>query len=154
MYPNGKEKSTIYTAEGSWSDKFEIKDSNKRIVDSYNAKAMPKTPLTVRPIEQQDPLESRRAWQKVAEAITKGDMDTTSSEKSLIENQQRALRKQEKEENREWERRYFTKKERHELFERLVREIPGGEIDSDKTNGIWFFDAEKARVAPGTSYEY
>ncbi|KAF1348169.1 hypothetical protein BDV97DRAFT_217760 [Delphinella strobiligena] len=154
LFPNGNEKQTLYTVEGQWSDKFEIKDANKRIVESYNAKATPKTPLTIAPIDEQHPLESRRAWKKVADAIIKGDMDTTSSEKSLIENQQRAMRKQEKEENREWERRYFKQKERHELYERLAKEIPGGEIDSDKTNGIWHFDPERASTGEAKTFNY
>lgn len=155
MYPHGREKDAIYTVEGQWSDKFEIKDTrSKKIVETYNAKNTPKTPLTVAPLESQDPLESRRAWRKVADAITKGDMDRTSVEKSLIENTQRQMRKEEKEENREWDRRYFSKKERHELFERLNKEIPGGEIDSEKTNGIWFFDAQKAATAPGHAFSY
>lgn len=151
LYPSGRnpEKDAIYTVDGQWSEKFEIREaSTKRLIDSYNAKNTPKTPLTVAPIEEQDELESRRAWRKVAEAIQRGDMDTTTLEKSTIENRQRAMRKAEKEEGREWERRYFTRKERHELFERLVKEIPGGEIDSDRTNGIWFFDSEKAAKAP------
>ncbi|KAL1311431.1 hypothetical protein AAFC00_001592 [Neodothiora populina] len=144
MFPNGKEKDVIYTVEGQWSEKFEIKDAHKRLVESYNAKAQPKTPLQVAPIDEQHPLESRRAWKKVADAIQRGDMDATTAEKSLIENQQRSMRKEEKESSREWERAYFTKQDRHELFEQLSRHIPGGEIDSDRTNGIWFFDANKA----------
>lgn len=153
LYPHGKEKDALYSVEGQWSDQFTIKDTRtKKLVDSYNAKAQPKTPLSVAPLEQQNPLESRRAWRKVADAITKGDMDTTSSEKSLIENTQRAMRKQEKEEGREWERSFFSKKERHELFERLNREIPGGEIDAEKTNGIWFFDDAKATAKTGRKY--
>jgi hypothetical protein len=155
LYPSGKEKDAIYSVEGQWSDKFEIKDNRtKRVVDAYNAKAAPKTPLSVAPVEDQHPLESRRAWGKVAAAIQKGDMDTTSAEKSLIENQQRAMRKAEREEGREWDRRYFSKKDRHAIFERLVKEIPGGDLETDKTNGIWFFDAEKARAAEGTQYDY
>lgn len=145
MYPSGKEKDTLYTVDGQWSDKFEIKDTRtKKVVDSYSAKSTPKTPLSVAPIEQQHPLESRRAWKKVADAITKGDMDTTSAEKSLIENEQRALRKTEQNEAREWERAYFTRKDRHEVFERLVKDIPGGEVEADKTGGIWHFDDAKA----------
>ena len=155
LYPSGREKDVLYTVEGQWSDKFEIKDTRtKKIVETYNAKSAPKTPLTVAPISEQDPLESRRAWSKVAAAITKGDMDTTSAEKSLIENQQRAMRKTEKEQGKEWDRRYFSKKDHHAIFERLVKEIPGGDIETDKTNGIWFFDADKARTAPGTQYSY
>lgn len=140
MYPHGKsEKDAIYTVEGQWTDQFTIKDARKKTVDTYNAKTTPKTPLTVAPIDQQDPLESRRAWRKVAEAIQKGDMNTTQAEKSLIENQQREMRKKEKEEGKEWERRYFRRIPHSAPFESLIKEVPGGSIDTDQTNGIWEF---------------
>lgn len=147
MYPHGREKDVIYTVDGQWTEAFTIKDAKKHTVDSYNAKSMPKTPLTVAPLEEQDALESRRAWRKVADAITKGDMDTTSAEKSLIENQQREMRKKEQAEGREWERRFFTRVDRFDYFEKLIKEVPGASIDSDKTNGVWEFDREKAKAA-------
>lgn len=91
-------------------------------------------------------MESRRAWQKVAQAIEKGDLDTTSQEKTKIEEAQRALRRKEKEENREWERRYFIRTETYPVYTELaakINEVP----DSDKTNGVWSFDIEKAKRA-------
>lgn len=145
MYPHNREKDTIYTVEGQWSDNFTIKDSHKKTVESYDAKKTPRTPLQVAPLDQQDPLESRRAWKKVADAINKGDMDTTSGEKSMIENQQRQLRIKEKEEGSEWPRRYFTRVERSEKFEQMVQYVPEGRTDADKTNGVWMFDANKAK---------
>src|ERR1041385_7171834 len=94
-------------------------------MDSYNAKITMTTPLSIAPIEEQDPLESRRAWRKVQEAIGRGDYEVTGAEKSKIENEQRELRKKEKEEGREWERRYFTRVEEDPIFTRLAekREI-------------------------------
>ncbi|KAK1002503.1 Oxysterol-binding protein 4 [Friedmanniomyces endolithicus] len=61
MYPHGQEKdkqAVIYTADGTWTDTFTIKDAKKNTVLTYNAKREPKTPLTVAPIDQQDPLET------------------------------------------------------------------------------------------------
>ena len=153
MYPNGREKDVIYTAEGQWSDNFTIKDSHKKVVDSYDAKKTPKTALSVAPIEQQDPLESRRAWSKVAEAINRGDMDTTSAEKSLIENQQRELRKKEKEQGSEWQRRFFHRVSNSPRFDRMIKEVPGGSLEADKTNGVWEFDQAKAKAA-NPAYEF
>ncbi|CAC9887750.1 unnamed protein product [Aureobasidium pullulans] len=147
MYPNGREKDVIYTAEGQWSDNFVIKDSHKKVVDSYDAKKMTKTPLQVAPIEQQDPLESRRAWSKVAEAINRGDMDTTSAEKSLIENQQRELRKREKEQGSEWQRRFFKRVPNSPHFDAMAHQVPGGSLEADKTNGVWMFDPAMAKAA-------
>lgn len=102
--------------------------------------------MIVAPIDEQDDFESRKAWKKVADAISKGDMDTTSYEKSIIENRQRQMRKQEKEEGREWERRFFSRTAKHPLFEKLAAKI-GEQINDNLTNGIWIFDQEKANEA-------
>ncbi|KAK0286952.1 Oxysterol-binding protein 4 [Friedmanniomyces endolithicus] len=150
MYPHGQEKdktAVIYTAEGTWTDTFTIKDAKKNTVVTYNAKREPKTPLTVAPIEQQDPLETRRAWKRVADAIIKGDMSATGSEKTVIEERQRALRKQEAAEKKEWERRFFSKVDRLPVCEKLFKDVPGGSMEADQTGGIWVFDQEKARNA-------
>lgn len=150
VFPHGKEKSKsdiLYTAEGSWTDKFTIKNAKKEVVETYNAKAEPKTELQVAPVDQQDPLESRRAWRKVAAAIQKGDMNTTSGEKSIIEESQRAMRKQEQAEGKEWERRFFTRAKTLPTFEKLVKEVPYGSLEMDQTNGAWVFDQEKASAA-------
>jgi oxysterol-binding protein-related protein 9/10/11 len=102
--------------------------------------------LSVATIEEQDEMESRRAWQKVAIAISKGDMDVTSAEKSKIENEQRELRKKEKEEGREWERRFFSRTEKDAVFEALGKKI-GETLDAEKTGGVWAWDATKAKDA-------
>jgi hypothetical protein len=116
------------------------------VVDTYDPAVKKTTPLTVAPIEEQDDFESRRAWKKVADAIIKGDMDTTSYQKSIIENRQRAMRKQEKEEGREWERRFFTKTDEYTGFKSLAGKI-GEAVNDNLTNGVWIFDAEKASSA-------
>ena len=150
IYPPGKLNSksdVIYTAEGSWTDSFTLKDAQKNTLETYNARKEPKTELTVVPIEEQDPLETRRAWAEVAKAIQKGDMQGTSNKKSVIEESQRALRKKEKDEGREWERTFFSRVNNLESFEKLVKQLPGGSTEKDHTNGIWVFDMEKARNA-------
>lgn len=149
MYPEGKEKDILYSVEGQWNDSFVIRDGTKKtgdLIEKYSGSLSKTTPLTVAPIEQQDPLESLRAWSKVKEAIMKGDLDTTSFEKSKIEVAQRELRKQEAAENREWQRRYFKKLTQDPVFERLAKSI-GEKIESDRTGGIWQFDPEKANIA-------
>lgn len=145
LYPEGREKELIYTISGQWTGCFTICDAKtKKVVDSFDPNVTKTTQLTVAPVEQQDEMESRRAWQKVAQAISKGDMDTTSYEKSIIENQQRDMRKKEKDEGRKWERRFFTRAETHPVFDTLSKPI-GESINDTATNGIWMFDPEKAR---------
>lgn len=111
-------------------------------VDTYNAKTTKVTPLTVAPLKEQGPLESRRAWSKVQSAIINGDLDTTSAEKTKIEIEQRELRKMEKEEGREWERRYFTKVTEDPVLVALG-DKSGVVLEPEKTDGIWIFDDEK-----------
>ena len=114
-------------------------------METYDGSTAKTTPLTVAPLEQQDERESKRAWKKVADAILKGDMDTVHVEKSKIENAQRDLRKKEQAEGREWERKFFTKVQSDPLFDKLAKPT-GFAIEADKTNGIWRFDAEKAKA--------
>ncbi|ATZ54999.1 hypothetical protein BCIN_11g03080 [Botrytis cinerea B05.10] len=145
LYPTGKEKDVLYTVTGQWTKQFEIKEGGKKsgLIDSYDADATPTTPLIVAPIEEQDPLESRRAWSKVAAGIAVGDMDATGNEKTKIEVSQRELRLKEKNEGRLWERRYFTKMDNCPILQQLAPCIQLT-ADEDKTGGIWRFDEAKA----------
>ncbi|KAF8462990.1 hypothetical protein BDZ91DRAFT_661688 [Kalaharituber pfeilii] len=133
----------LYTVDGQWTGDFTIKDARtKKEIETYNAKTNKITPLTIAPIEKQGPLETRRAWAKVAAAIEKGDYETTGIEKSKIENEQRELRKKEKEAGIVWERRYFTRVDNDEKFSALA-ERAGVVAEPEKTGGMWVFDQEK-----------
>ncbi|PMD14535.1 Oxysterol-binding protein [Hyaloscypha hepaticicola] len=154
MYPTGKEKEVLYTITGQWTKTFEITEGAKKgkVVDSYDTEASTTTPLTIAPIEEQDPYESRRAWQKVAAGIAIGDMDITGEEKSKIEEEQRELRRQEKAEGRTWERRYFSLVENDAVLETLGPVI-GLLPEADKTGGIWRFDETKANALQSKTTE-
>jgi oxysterol-binding protein-related protein 9/10/11 len=148
LYPTGKEKDVKYNVEGQWTDTFSVYAGSKtkgEPVETFSAKSHPTTPLTIAPLEAQDPLESRKAWKVVAEAIQKGDMDTTGIDKTRIENEQRALRLKEKEEGREWERRYFDRVEAksEKLLSDLISKCPGEKVEEDKTGGVWKFSRTK-----------
>ncbi|KAF2145147.1 uncharacterized protein K452DRAFT_221461 [Aplosporella prunicola CBS 121167] len=154
LYPHDKtEKDSIYTIDGQWTDTWQVKKGKAKdvtVVDTYDAKTSKTTPLYVAPLEEQDNMESRKAWSKVAAAIQKGDMDSTSREKSAIENEQREMRRVEKEEGREWVRRYFARTEDYPVFSTLAPRVAEA-IDSDKTNGVWKFDAEKVHTAKASA---
>jgi oxysterol-binding protein-related protein 9/10/11 len=143
LYPDGKEKDILYSVEGQWNNSFIARDAKSKIeIETYSPKSSQTTPLIVAPLDQQDDLESRRAWHAVAEAIERGDMDVTSTEKGKIENAQRELRKKEREEGREWERRYFSRVDPDERFERLAESV-GYQLEADKTGGMWRWDGTK-----------
>jgi oxysterol-binding protein-related protein 9/10/11 len=153
----GDEKHPLYSVDGQWNDTFafsmhESKSTKKgKEVESY--RAMPTTALNVAPIEQQDAFESRRAWRQVAASIAKGDMDAVSHHKSKIENAQRELRKRERDEGREWERKFFKTIGADDVagFDKLVQMVSGATpwagIESEKTAGIWRFDPDRAARA-------
>ena len=145
LYPTGKEKETLYTISGQWTKAFDIFEGSKKgtAVETYDAEVSQTTPLMVAPIEEQDALESRRAWSKVAKGIAVGDMDLTGAEKTKIEVSQRELRQREKAEGRTWERRYFSLVENDTVLNELGPYI-GVTPEADKTGGIWRYDDAKA----------
>lgn len=155
---DGSEKHPLYTVDGQWNDSFTIREGDSKHgkeIDHYDAKAAKTTPLIVAPVEEQDPYESRKAWAKVARSIEKGDMDATSYYKSRIEVAQRALRKKEQEEKREWNRVFFSQADSSNpeevTFQKLAKMISGVNgwqgVEPEKTAGVWRFDAEKMKMA-------
>lgn len=155
VQPTDKDKDVLYNITGQWTKEFEIyqgpakKNSKSTLVAVYDAAGTAQTELKVAPLETQHPLESRRAWAKVAEAIQKGDMDAVSAEKGRIEQAQRNLRIKERSENRSWERRFFTAvqgadKTLQALGKAAVVPLDG---EQDKTGGLWRFDSDKASKA-------
>lgn len=156
----GSEKSPLYSADGQWSEAFTMKEGEgKRAkeIQTFKPADIKLSRINVASIEDQDLLESRKAWANVARSIEKGDMDATSHFKSRIENAQRALRKQEQEEKRDWQRVFFSqadsKSPAEQAFQALVQKISGFGPNSwegvapDKTGGIWRYDEAKARSA-------
>jgi hypothetical protein len=143
------ERKPLYTADGQWSDTFVLRDARgkKGEIEKYTVNKSKTTPLTIAELDQQDLYESRRAWRDVALAIERGDMDATSVAKSRIENAQREMRRIEKEEGREWQRRFFKRVELKDdeplkgLLDFLGINDPScpAALDSDKTGGIWRF---------------
>jgi oxysterol-binding protein-related protein 9/10/11 len=143
-------KDVLYTIEGHWNETFTIHEGSSKkgnVVDTWNSAEQKTSKLKVEPIEAQDPRESNRAWKSVADAIIKGDMDTTSREKSKIENAQRELRKKEQAEGKEWPRTFFSKKDNAEDSIVELAKTAAEPIEPDKTGGVWRFDKDKAQKA-------
>lgn len=154
VFPTDNEKEVLYNVAGQWTKEFEIyqgpakKNSKSTLVSVYDAAGTSQSELKLEPLEKQHPLESRRAWSKVAEAIQKSDMDTVSVEKTKIEQAQRLMRAKETAGNHTWERRYFKAATEDETLT-LLGKAAGVPLDGDKdkTGGLWRFDAEKAAKA-------
>jgi hypothetical protein len=154
IFPTDSEKEVLYNITGQWTKEFEIyegpakKNSKSTLVSTYDAAGTLQTDLTIASLDKQHPLESRRAWGKVAEAIQKGDMDSVSIEKTKIEQAQRVLRLKENTDGQPWERRYFNAATEDETLT-LLGKAAGVPVDGDKdkTGGLWRFDADKAAKA-------
>lgn len=144
MYRTDSPEEDLYTTTGQWSDDLVFKDVRKgAVVDSSHVQLAPRIPLVVADIEDQDPWESRRAWSGVAKAITDGDMRGTGYTKSLIENGQRKMRVDERNEGKIWQQRFFSNAEVGE-FVRKVQEREQLDLGMERTLGVWRYDEAKA----------
>lgn len=144
LYKTGESGKPFRVVEGQWQNgDFDVRDmSSNRLLNIESTESYPLTSLVVAPIEEQDPLESRRAWHKVAQAIEKGDMNTVSAEKTKIEEEQRAMRKTEEVEGIVWPTRYFTKVENWPVLESLAKQIDV-DLQLEGTRGMWKWDEVK-----------
>lgn len=166
---DGSESKPLYSTEGQWSDAFVTKEGHGKKanqVANFKPGDIKISRLNIAPLEEQDVMESRRAWAQVAKAVEKGDMDATSHYKSRIENAQRALRRKEQEEKREWKRVFFSnadaKDPREDQFQELVKMITSSAsvgastwegVAPEKTAGVWRYDEKKAAEAKKPFHE-
>ena len=141
-------KTPLYTISGCWNDSFTIsKGSTGNVVEVWDP-AKPENAVvepTVEPVEEQDPWESRRAWQGVIAALRRGDFGDAVTEKSKVEKAQRLVRAAEKDRgDTKWEPLLFAPlSRRYEEFERLAPAV-GWQTYADQTKGVWKVDREKA----------
>jgi oxysterol-binding protein-related protein 9/10/11 len=147
----GQPATPLYVVEGQWSDAFALREAESHCeVEKFCLPAVPRTPLTTAPLEQQHPLESRRAWRHVASAIRAGDVSTVGREKSRIENEQREMRRREKCAGVEYPRLYFSRACQDPVAERLAEELKDElslDWGLDELHGVWLWDEEKFRRA-------
>lgn len=106
-----KKEKALVTISGQWLGKSYIAKGLSLPLSKdelfYDATATNPEKLMVKAVEQQHPLELRKAWIKVAEAVKKGDFDLIHEEKLKIENDQREQRKQEEADGSKWTTRWF-----------------------------------------------
>lgn len=157
-------ENALVTISGQWSGKCYLAKgsetpSSKTHSLFYDSASSEPEHLQVKPIEQQHPLESRKAWEPVADAIRKADYDLINVEKSKIENKQRELRKQEKETGNKWTTRWFDEVDYEanriedsftnlvNLSQLSIKNCPSGSAKGSKydegTAKHWRFNREK-----------
>lgn len=110
-FASSKKENALVTIAGQWSGKSYVSKGSVSPSSSdelfYDAVAKSPEHLTVKPVEEQHELESRKAWTKVADAIKKGDYDLILKEKTVIEERQRDLRREEAAAGVKWDVRWF-----------------------------------------------
>ncbi|CAN3368369.1 oxysterol-binding protein homolog 4 [Diutina catenulata] len=110
-FSSGKKEKALVTIAGQWSGSSYIAKGSTSPTSKnelfYDAKSQNPEKLVVKPLDKQHHLESRHAWQKVAEAVKEGNYDKIHQEKSKIEEEQREMRKKEQSAGTAWTTRWF-----------------------------------------------
>lgn len=106
------EKKSFLSVSGEWSGLMEAKYN-----DGHNKSSKPevfvdvnKIPVfkkNVRPISEQTDIESRRIWLEVTAGLRLNDIERATNAKCKLEQKQREEAKQRKENNLEWDTKYF-----------------------------------------------
>ncbi|KAJ9632986.1 hypothetical protein H2204_007376 [Knufia peltigerae] len=152
-------KDAVYSLGGHWSSRFGVYNTHGHQVDTFDL-ADPENapaPMTIRPLDQQSPWESRRAWRDTFDAIRRGDQTATVAEKGKLEEAQRRMRKRERAAGQEWECTFFNRvgegedEETDPAVKKLFDVVAASEDGADEverlrgSNGVWRFDPVKAR---------
>lgn len=113
-----------FVVEGQWIDQLSIRQpatdaSKKTLLDTIS---MSRVPITHEPTDET--YESRATWKGVASALKNSDYEAASKLKSVIEQHQRDLRKEEKAKGRTWQRKFFSWKHENEpVLDRLMQTV-------------------------------
>lgn len=96
------------TISGQWSGVSHVQfEKHKKQELFYDLSKAKPVEIEVKPVEQQEELESRRAWLEVAQAIKEGLYEKIALAKSELENKEREKRRVEREEGRKWHQKWF-----------------------------------------------
>ncbi|KAJ4422925.1 hypothetical protein N0V82_002452 [Gnomoniopsis sp. IMI 355080] len=146
VYAPGKpEAEPLYTIKGHWHDTFTIykgtDTSESAVRETLTLKDLPTVPLKLleADLDAQDPWESRRAWKDVREALARGDMSGTTKAKSVVEQGQRDMRKEEERTGEQWHPHFFQQQAEDPVASGLYRSILK-ELKPEATVAIWKFD--------------
>ncbi|KAJ4245805.1 hypothetical protein NW762_013929 [Fusarium torreyae] len=145
-----KTHAPIYKVDGTWSQGWTVVDcSTGEILESYNveeedAKLNARRGETEEGIEQQDDWETHKAWHKVLQGIREGNTETIIKEKSVVEQAQREMRKEEMAKGEKWQPLLFQNSLRSDDYKvfNLLGKVGNMELHSDETLGIWRIDSE------------
>jgi hypothetical protein len=150
LYHKSDPSTTLYEASGCWSGTLTFKDSRENTtIETWNPTAPENTPapVTLTPLPEQDPWESRRAWSAVRTALQNHDFRAVVREKSKVEQAQRDMRASERQKGKKWKPLLFKslQGQEYEKFWELTEGFEGWRLWDERTLGVWRVDMEKLR---------
>ncbi|KAJ4288846.1 hypothetical protein N0V88_007175 [Collariella sp. IMI 366227] len=145
----GRKKEALFEVAGCWSEGWTAKDLRTgKVIEVYEvgAEGTEAIPMDIELVGEQDPWESRRAWDGVLQGLRAGDMRAVVAEKSKIEQAQREMRASEARRGHTWEPLFFKSLlgEQHDVFHRLSEGL-GWQLHHEKTKGVWKMDDGKVQ---------
>lgn len=153
FHRDDERQTTLYEVKGCWSEGgWKVRDPRMgetvEVYDIDSPENQP-VPMVVDTLADQDPWESRKAWEGVFRGMREGDMRMVLNEKTRVEQAQRRMRAEEKERGIEWEPLFFRSvgPEEHEVWHRLTEGTPGMKLHSERTKGVWKPNLEKIESA-------
>jgi len=142
MFHVDRPEETLYSATGVWNGESTFEDARTgKEIERLDFATLKTLPLHIEDISEQDPWESRRAWADVIAALRRGDMKTAASAKSIVEQGQREMRKDEAANGSTWKTRFFKPVDRDEIFDTLSKHDTSS-FTVDREGGIWKVDKE------------
>jgi hypothetical protein len=148
---DGGKSKALYTAEGTWSEGFTIRDEQTGVeVENYTYDTAHLPSIQTDPLDQQDPWESQRAWHDTTTALNRGDMQGASDAKSKIEQGQRAMRAEEEQKGEKWQTIFFSNVQEDPVYTKLATGIDTGD-DLAREFGFWKYNF-KGRDLPSKPY--
>ncbi|XP_003390235.1 PREDICTED: oxysterol-binding protein-related protein 9-like [Amphimedon queenslandica] len=103
----GSDKKPFLKVDGEWNGLMNVKYPNgdeEVFADIHN---MPTIRKKFQKIERQEPIESKRRWRKVTEALKENDIEAATDAKHELEEKQRADAKARLESGTEWKQQFF-----------------------------------------------
>ena len=118
-----KGKTPSWKVEGVWQGgTYSIIDEKKEVAETVDtAQDLVREDVQVKPLAEQDQLESRKLWEKVIEAINRGDSAATNREKSKVDEAARSMIGQESTQNP----RHFEKQGEWKVASSLAQKVDG-----------------------------
>lgn len=113
----------VCRVQGEWNSVLEFTYSNGE-TKCMDLGRLAVTRKRVRPLEKQDPFESRRLWKNVTEALSRAEMDLATEHKRALEERQRAEERLRAESGTPWSTRYFSKEGDGWVYHKPLWKVP------------------------------